>query len=146
MRRVLRGYMRSVCVALFVTCLTLYPAAAQPWNRHTIDAVLGFENGTPGQFPTGWTSNLPDGIVTDDQVYHSGNYSARIQRSATSGQSFSTVTISLPLDFAGNVIQLRAWIKTEIPSGYATIWLREDSSSGQDLDFADYTNISGVRP
>src|SRR5262245_26950081 len=91
-------------------CLLLWliiasAANAQPLTRQNVANILGFENNSrPGAFPAGWSGTPADTIFTDNQVVHSGTYSARIERDASSSAAFSTVTASIPLDFAGRTI------------------------------------------
>ena len=54
-----------------------------PCGRQNITAILGFENGTPGASPAGWTGNTGDAFI-DDQVVHGGKNSVRMQRTAGS--------------------------------------------------------------
>jgi C-terminal processing protease CtpA/Prc len=105
------------------------PAAAQ-LTRQNIASILGFENNTrAGVFPASWGGAPTNTIFTDDQVVHSGKYSARLERTSSSANDFSTVTTAIPLDFAGKVIQWRGWLKTENVDGFAALWLREDGDS-----------------
>src|SRR5262245_30336887 len=94
--------------------LAIVPAArAQTLNRRNLEAILGFENNTrTGVFPLGWGGNQPD-IFTDDQVVHSGKYSARIERGASSPGTFTTLTVAIPLDFSARTIEWRGFLKWE---------------------------------
>ena len=102
------------------------PAGAQTLTRQNLAQILGFENGQPGTFPARWGGNTGDTIFTDDKVFHSGKYAARIDRTASSLGTFSTLTASIPLDFAGKTIEWRGFVKTENASDAAAIWFRED--------------------
>ena len=123
------------CWRLFLFVALALPCGAQTLTRQNLAAILGFENGRPGAFPAGWGGS-PGAVFVDDQVFHSGKYSARIDRSATSSGTFSTVTASIPLDFVGQAIVWRGWVKTENVSDSVAIWLREDAGSTPSVAFA----------
>jgi hypothetical protein len=59
-------------------------------------------------------------------VFHSGKYSCRIDRDTSSAGAFSTITAAIPLDFVGQTITWRGWIKTQNVSDSVAIWIRED--------------------
>src|SRR6266700_2359191 len=81
------------------------PAYSQTYIRQNIATILGFENNIrAGVFPAGWNGNPTAGIVADDQLVHSGKYSARIDRTASSTPSFSGIAQSIPVDFSGKTI------------------------------------------
>src|SRR5215813_10628186 len=91
------------CIALWLALSPL--CSAQTLTRQNLASILGFENNTrAGVFPVGWTGT---GGLTDDQVMHSGKYSARIDRNTSSAGTFSTLTGTIPLDFAGKTIEWR---------------------------------------
>jgi len=111
------------------------PLGAQTLTRQNLPAILGFENGQPGQTPSVWSA--PAGVAfIDAQVFHSGKYSARIERSATTAGTFSTITVAIPLDFTGQMITWRGWIKTEDVSDSVALWLREDQGTTASVAFA----------
>jgi hypothetical protein len=62
----------------FLFCLALnLPAGAQTITAQNLAQILGFENGTAGAFPAGWTGSTDGTVVTDCTVAHSGKCSAR---------------------------------------------------------------------
>src|SRR5258708_16780016 len=101
------------CWHVFLCLAFALLGVAQTRTRQNLADILGFENGTPGTFPAGWGGGPADTIFTDDQVVHTGKYSCRIERNASSSSTFSTVTTGIPLDFAGKTIEWRGFIKTE---------------------------------
>src|SRR5258708_1742607 len=128
----------SLCLSLAAFAL---PGVGQGLTRQNLASILGFENGTPGQYPAGWGRSGTDAngtVVTDDQVFHSGKYSARMERPVTANsQGFSGVIAGIPLDFAGKTVQWRGWVKTENVVGAAAIWIREDGAgTATNLAFA----------
>ena len=114
-------------------CLGLAFASSgmcQSITRQNVASILGFENNVrAGFYPVGWGGSA-DSIFVDDQVIHGGRYSVRIQRDSASSGSFSTVMVSLPIDFTGKTIEWRGFVKTQALAGAAALWMREDSSSG----------------
>jgi len=121
-----------------------WPGAAQI-TRFNIVSYLGFENGTPGAAPPGWTSQA--GAVVDGQVAHSGKNSLRIDRDTSSAGAFTTISLSLPTDFAAKNVVWSGWVRTENVNGVAAIWLREDSDTTVSLAFASTQslNVSGTQ-
>jgi C-terminal processing protease CtpA/Prc len=142
----------------FVLFLALtVPASAQNMTSQNLGQILGFENGTPGTFPAGWSGSTDGTIVTDDQVAHSGKYCARIDRNASSSGPFSFLQVWIPLDFSGQTIQWSGWVKTDNASGPAAIYVGEYDSNYNNIDFAttqalgvhgttDWTEYSVTRP
>lgn len=114
----------------FLLCLALtLPAGAQTGNQWSLASILGFEYGLPGAVPTGWNySNMDGTVVTDCTVAHSGNCSARLDRSHSSSGT-SCVTAWYPIGSSGQTIQWTAWIKTENVNGSAAIYFYEDDAS-----------------
>src|SRR5205807_2202783 len=66
----------------------------------------------------------------DRDVVHGGKWSARIERNSTSPNAFSTLTKSIPIDFAGTTIELRGFLRTEDVTDFVGLWMREDGESG----------------
>jgi C-terminal processing protease CtpA/Prc len=129
-------------------CLIVASAAnAQPLTRQNLANILGFENNSrPDVLPAGWSATPANTIFTDNQIVHSGNYSARIERDASSSATFSTITVSIPLDFAGRTIEWRGFLKWEDVNGFVALWLREDGDT-PNLAFAtlQQLNLNGSR-
>ena len=125
-------------------CLALaWPGAAQI-TRSNIANYFGFENGSPGAVPPGWFAGA--GAVVDGQVAHSGKNSLRIDRGPLTAGTFSTITLSLPLDFAAKNVVWTGWVRTENVNGAAAIWLREDGAT-PNLAFATTQglNVNGTQ-
>ena len=118
----------------FLLCLALtVPAGAQ--TAQNVAQILGFENGSAGTFPTGWSGSANSTILTDCQVSHGGKCSARIARTSSSSADFSYLQVSLPMSFAGQTLTWSGWVKTQAVSGYAAIYFGEYDSYGNSLDF-----------
>ena len=113
------------------------PAYSQTYTRQNIATILGFENNSrAGVFPAGWNGNTTAGIIADDQVVHSGKYSARIDRTASSTPSFSGIAQSIPADFSGNTIFWRGWIKMQNVGDYVALWANQIDAKGNSVQFA----------
>ena len=134
---------RRLLLALAL-CLT---AAAQSITRQNLATILGFENGTPGRFPAGWGGATTATIFVDDQIFHGGRYSCRIERTPASGGEFYTISSGIPLDFAGKVITWSGYIKTDSVTGYVALWLGEYDAAGNNVAFGTLQgqNIAGTR-
>jgi hypothetical protein len=55
-------------------------------------------------------------VSVDDAIVHSGRWSARLERTAASPQAFSTLTKTIPVDFAGTTIEWRGFLRSETVS------------------------------
>jgi C-terminal processing protease CtpA/Prc len=99
-------------------------------NRSDLANILNFEAGPAGHLPHGWGGGPAETIFIDDQVVHGGKWAARLQRDAASGSNFSTITIGIPIDFAGASLEFRGFLKTRDVSEYAGLWMREDGDGG----------------
>jgi hypothetical protein len=108
---------------------------AQSITRADLPSLLNFEGQQAGAALRGWGGGPAGTIFPDDQIVHTGKWSARIERNAASQNSFSTITIGIPVDFAGNSISLRGYLKTEGVSEFAGLWMREDDEGGANLAF-----------
>src|SRR5258707_694186 len=75
--------------------------------------ILGFEVEPKGTIPGGWYGAPPETIFADSAIVHSGQSSVRIERGASSPNEFSSLTKSIPVNFAGTTIELSGFIRTE---------------------------------
>lgn len=102
--------------------------------------ILTF-GGKPGTgVPDGWMGGPSGTIFTDAQVVHNGRWSVRIQRSGSGSSEFSSLTNCLHMDFDGQTIELRGFLRTENVTGAAALWMREDGDKGR-LAFATTQNL-----
>ena len=88
-------------------------------NRSELANILNFEAEQTGHTPHGWGGGPSETIYTDDKVVHGGKWAVRLQRDTASGSNFSTITIGIPVDFAGTSIEFRGFIKTQDVSEFA---------------------------
>ncbi len=114
----------ALCVLL---CLTV---SAVGRAEEDLGKVLAFETENTGGKLTGWGGGPPGTIFADGKVVHGGQWCVRLHRTPESPSTFSTITKSMPVDFAGKEIELRGWIRTENVSGMAGLWLRTDGEAG----------------
>jgi C-terminal processing protease CtpA/Prc len=122
---------------LALICATLTPLgqaqgadSGRSTDRSGLAEILSFETEHPGGSPGGWGGSPAGTIFVDGKVVHGGRWSARIERQADSPGAFSSMTKSIPMDFAGTKIELRGFLRTEGVSDFVMLWLREDSESG----------------
>ncbi len=120
------------------------PAFPQALTRANVADILGFEDSANGRLSSFWNAGPNPEIAADSEVVHSGNYSARISRTAEG--NFTTIAAAIPYTFRAQTIQLRAFIKLEDVTGNVAIWLRQDSPGGGNLAFATLQtqNIRGT--
>jgi len=120
-------------VPVLCFALLLIPAAcaAAPRSEHTPE--LGFE-------PTSAASMLshrgeprgPAGTMfLDSLVIHGGRYSGRLERTADSPSTLSSFAIKIPVDFVGDTLELRGWLRYQDVVGFAGLWQRQDGPSGR---------------
>ena len=120
-------------------CATL-ALQAQQTTRSNVADLLGFERTQDGH-PAGWGAYPTEHISSDDQIYHGGQRSVRVERQPGSAQNFSGVTLTLPVDFGGSRVQLSGFVRTEDVTGFAAIWMRLDGGSGA-LAFDSMQNLN----
>ncbi|MGA9669290.1 MAG: S41 family peptidase [Terracidiphilus sp.] len=107
--------------------------------------VFDFEGDAAGSAPAGWWGGPAGTVQVDGGVAHAGQRSARIEPKAEGEKSFSTLTKTLPMDFAGSSIEWRGFLKTEDVSGFAELWMREDMDGAPaEFDNMQRRNIKGT--
>jgi C-terminal processing protease CtpA/Prc len=117
---------------------------AQQTTRANVADLLGFERVQNGR-PAGWGFANPEVVSSDDQVFHGGQRSVRIERQPDSTGGFSGVTLSIPVDFGGRLIQLTGFVRTENVTGFAALWIRLDGPDGPlAFDSMQKLNIQGT--
>jgi hypothetical protein len=98
-------------------------------------ATLTFETTHAGGVLTGWATTPPNSAVADGTIVRTGHWSARLERTDTSAETFSGLSKNIPLDVAGKTIVLRGFLRTENVTGFVSLWIRQDGAS-QNLAFA----------
>lgn len=115
----------AVILAMAALCRAQSPAT--PLDQASLTKILGFEDERIGEKPGGWYSNPPATVFSDDKIIHGGQRSLRIERNAQSSGAFSVVGRSIPWEFSGKTIEIRGFLRTEDVTGYAGLWIRQDS-------------------
>jgi len=95
-----------------------------------------------GDFPMGWGGSGDETIRVDDQIFHGGRRSARIERNSKSANGFSTLTMGLPMDFTGRTLTLQGFVRTEDVSQYVGLWMRQDGNGSS----VAFDNMQGRVP
>jgi C-terminal processing protease CtpA/Prc len=114
-------------VLLFVSSLQSQVPAAN--STAAFAAMLNFEAPHTGTMPSGWGGGPPETIFMDGTIVHSGRWAVRLERNAQSPERFTTITKSIPADFAGKTIEWRGFLRTEDVSESTGLWLREDGDA-----------------
>jgi hypothetical protein len=127
----------KACATLLLLLAPSLPALSQtqakssePSPRLSIQESLGFEQQNADTRPTGWVGGPAETLFADNQIVHSGHWSARLERGPASPDKFSALTRILPIDFAGSEIELVGYLRLKDVSEYAGFWMREDGEEG----------------
>jgi len=116
-----------MCIAVAACC----------FGQEDLKKVLSFETEHPGGWPGGWKGGPVGTIFVDENVVHSGRWSVRLERTASSTEDFSVITKTMPMKFTGKRIDLFGWLKLENVSGWVGLWLREDGRTGKIWEFGN---------
>jgi hypothetical protein len=81
-----------------------------------------------------WGGGPRETLALDAEVSRSGTRSGRLQREAGRAERASSWMLSLPLDFLGEELELRGWLRARDIRGWAGLWLRLDGPAGP-VDF-----------
>jgi C-terminal processing protease CtpA/Prc len=101
-----------------------------PAVRPELAGLLDFEAEHAGSVPKGWNGGPPGTFAVDGVTVHAGQWALRIDRNDKSPATFTTVSKTIPVDFAGATLELRGFLRTEDVSEFAGLWMREDDESG----------------
>jgi hypothetical protein len=118
--------MNARAFLLLALSLSMPVQAQDALSRANLQSVLGFEDQTSTAL-SGWHSYPPGTVSADDQVAHSGHWSVRLQRDTHSAGTFSVITLKLPIDFQGSMVELHGFLRLKDVSDSAGLWLREDA-------------------
>jgi hypothetical protein len=128
--RTILPHMLKIVLALI--CAVLLPplqaqtAATEKTSATPVPSVFTFDEDSAGKMPTGWGGGPANTVAVDDSVAHSGRNSVRLAHDSGSAQSFSVLTKHLPLNYLGDTLELRGFLRTEGVSDFAGLWMRED--------------------
>src|SRR5215472_11835907 len=120
--------------------------SAKETPRSAIATSLNFEGQKPSDVgPTGWDGGPVETLFADSKVVHGGHWSARLERRADSPSNFSSLTKSIPIDFTGQTVEMRGFLRTDKVSGFAGLWMREDGDrSGLAFDNMQSQRLNGT--
>lgn len=140
--------MRSIPLTLVAAALF---GAAAPALAARVDhaRVLTFEAGGFGS-PLGPWASFPAGFDgsarLDSTVVHEGRYSCRFERDSAHATPFTALGLTLPVDFPGDSIELRGWLKWEGVTGNVGLWQRQNGSAGMvQFENMESRGLSGTR-
>lgn len=123
--------MRHCFVAVaFMAVLPCSPDGVVRAQEEILDSVLRFEGPRTGPAPQGWGGGPAGTVSLDSTMVHAGRGAVRLERSTGSPSTFTTITKRLPIDFEGQQLELRGFLRTEGVSGIAGLWMREDGPGG----------------
>src|SRR5215471_18982875 len=97
--------------------------------RSQLASMLRFEKSSAGKAPGGWGGGPSGTIFVDDEIVHTGPHAVRLERHPDSDAGFSSLTLTVPIDFTGAKLELRGFLRTEEVSGFAGFWMREDGDT-----------------
>lgn len=108
-------------------------------------AALSFESVGPGGALTGWQRTPAGSVSADSTVLHGGRWAGHLVGSAGGDEGATILSMSVPVTFSGETLELRGWLKTEGVTGFAGMWLREDGRNGPvQFDNMRDRNLSGT--
>ena len=117
---------RVVSAALICTALTAPGRTQDASSGPELQAALTFETEHDGTSPRGWGGGPPSTISVDGDIVHGGRWSARLERTTTSTQAFTTLTKAIPVDFGGATIVFRGFLRSQNVSDFMALWMRLD--------------------
>jgi C-terminal processing protease CtpA/Prc len=122
--------MRSLLsAALMWTVLTVPGQTQDVGPGPELEGMLTFETAHSGTLPAGWGGGPAGTVSVDDAIVHGGRLSARLERTAASPQAFSSLTKTIPMDFAGTTIEWRGFLRSETVSEFMGLWMRQDGDA-----------------
>jgi C-terminal processing protease CtpA/Prc len=120
-------------------------AGSVPPDTLSFEAPPPARSGADGA-PGGWFWNPPGTAYLDSATVHGGRFAVRLERAASSPGEFSLVSRVIRVDFKGDSLELRGWLKLDGVVGFAGLWLREDGPSGMvQFDNMEDRKLAGSR-
>jgi len=135
--------MRRSIVPIVILALLVLTGSTALAQQQDFESILRFEGARAGETLRGWGGAPAETIHFDSTVVHSGSGAARLARDTGSPRAFTTITKRLEIDFSGQRLELRGFLRTEGVSDFAGLWMREDGPSGG-LQFDNMQN-QGLR-
>lgn len=133
---------------LMLLVLTFAVAPTQASSLHDdFESFLNFEASLDHDIEAlrGWGGAPFSTLHRDTVIVHSGTGAARLERDGTSENSFSTITMKIPLDVEGEHIELRGFLRLEGVEHFAGLWMRQDGPNGMlQFDNMQSHNLNGT--
>jgi C-terminal processing protease CtpA/Prc len=140
--------MRSNALLCLALALLFAPAPVHA-ARADKSRVLTFEaigSAKPLGEWIGYPAGFDGTFQLDSTVVHEGRYAGRIDRDSTRTTKFSALALYLPVDFPGDSIELRGWLKFENVVGTGGLWQRQDGKAGMvQFDNMQSRGLNGTR-
>jgi len=134
-------------VLLAISSTTSFGQTQNSLNRPELESSLNFEAPASANGPAGWGGGPAGTIFVDRSVVHGGQQAARIERTQDDSNHFSTITKAIPIEFSGNTLEFRGFLRTENVTGFAGLWMREDGDSGMlQFDNMQSRQLKGTTP
>ena len=95
-----------------------------------LSKLLSFETEDFQALPEGWKFDPTGSVFMDQTTVRSGRGSARLEHQPEQSSAFTEMSLALPVNFVGKSITFRGFLRTEEVSGYAALWVSEDSIFG----------------
>jgi hypothetical protein len=134
---------KLILAAIFSAGLSMLCAQSHPgavhYDRHNVADILGFEVQGSGGLPAGWIGGPAGTVSIEGDMVRSGSRAVVLDRSAHQSGSFSTISAAIPIDFTGERIELRGFLRTKNVLGSAALWMREDG----DREMLEFANTQG---
>ena len=92
--------------------------------------IFRFEYSHPGAIMQDWGGGPSETIHFDSTIVHTGKGAVRLERDANSPNQFTTISKRIPIDFEGETIEFRGFLRTDSVSGFVGLWMREDGPAG----------------
>jgi len=108
-------------------------------RRSDLTPHLNFEAGALQGAPLGWGGGPSGTIFADDKIVHGGTWAARLERNASSPNEFSTITLAVPVDFAGGTIEFHGWLKTDAVGGSVAFDNMQSRGLKDTHDWSEYS-------
>lgn len=140
--------MRAAAFLAFVLAFALSATSHAAPARPDHSATFAFEAPVAGsRGPLGaWSSGLDGTVALDSVVVHGGRFAARITRDSTTRARFTSFVLEVPVDFPGDSVELRGWLKLADVQGYCGLWQRQDGASGPvKFDNMSSRQLNGTR-
>src|SRR5262245_32300403 len=121
--------MRNLIVVLasLVLSLSLVAQDVKKANLTDVSAlpqILDFEDQKSVGPPAGWIAKPQGTVFSDNKMVHAGKWAARLERKSDSPGGFSTLHRATAMDFAGETVELRGFLRFEKVEGFTGLWMR----------------------